>query len=400
LRRPQLNDAISVGTVRVVGVEPEAWSGAGLAALTGRADGPPCRPPDEVVAAIGALVAGAPVGDPLALLGERAARAGTTRRSPASCGGTTRLLPASDGWLAVALPREDDRVAVPAWLEVDAAPDDPWALVREEVAGRPTAALVGRAALLGLPVAAVAERAPGPPVRFTEVAPAPPLADAPLVVDLSALWAGPLCSHLLQLQGARVVKVESVGRPDGARADDTGFFDLLNHGKASVALDLAGPDLRSLLAAADVVIEGSRPRALRQLGLDAEALLGGRGPRVWVSITGHGRADPMAQRVGFGDDTAAAGGLVLLDERGPVFVADAVADPLAGIVAAAAVTERLAAGGTWLLDVSLAGVAAAAAVPEPRAVPVADAPPPRSRPVAGPAPALGADTATVLARLA
>jgi crotonobetainyl-CoA:carnitine CoA-transferase CaiB-like acyl-CoA transferase len=214
------------------------------------------------------------------------------------------------------------------------------------------------------------------------------LADAPLVVDLSALWAGPLCSHLLQLQGARVVKVESVGRPDGARADDTGFFDLLNHGKASVALDLAGPDLRSLLAAADVVIEGSRPRALRQLGLDAEALLGGRGPRVWVSITGHGRADPMAQRVGFGDDTAAAGGLVLLDERGPVFVA------------AAAVTERLAAGGTWLLDVSLAGVAAAAAVPEPRAVPVADAPPPRSRPVAGPAPALGADTATVLARLA
>jgi hypothetical protein len=109
----------------------------------------------------------------------------------------------------------------------------------------------------------------------------------------------------------------------------------------------------------------------------------------------------MAQRVGFGDDTAAAGGLVLLDERGPVFVADAVADPLAGIAAAAAVTERLAAGGTWLLDVSLAGVAAAAAaVPEPRAVPVADAPPPRSRPVAGPAPALGADTATVLARLA
>ena len=39
----------------------------------------------------------------------------------------------------------------------------------------------------------------------------------PLVVDLSALWAGPLCAHLLGLAGARVVKVESLGRPDGAR---------------------------------------------------------------------------------------------------------------------------------------------------------------------------------------
>ena len=135
---------------------------------------------------------------------------------------------------------------------------------------------------------------------------------APLVVDLSSLWAGPLCSHLLGLGGARVVKVESTARPDGGRTDDSGFFDLLNHGKASVALDLPSAEgvarLRSLLQAADVVIEGSRPRALRQWGIDAEALLAdAAGPRVWVSITGHGRDDAEGVRVAFGDDARGGG---------------------------------------------------------------------------------------------
>ena len=43
------------------------------------------------------------------------------------------------------------------------------------------------------------------------------LAAPPRIVDLSALWAGPLCAHLLQLAGASVVKLESTRRPDGAR---------------------------------------------------------------------------------------------------------------------------------------------------------------------------------------
>ncbi|HTN78173.1 MAG TPA: hypothetical protein VMK16_00760, partial [Acidimicrobiales bacterium] len=46
---------------------------------------------------------------------------------------------------------------------------------------------------------------------------------------------------------------------------------------------------------------------------------------------------------------------------GPVFCADAVADPATGLTAAAAVLDRLASGGRWLLDVALAGVAAALA---------------------------------------
>lgn len=45
-----------------------------------------------------------------------------------------------------------------------------------------------------------------------------------LVVDFSALWAGPLCAHLLGLAGARVVEVETPGRPDGGRRGKPGLL--------------------------------------------------------------------------------------------------------------------------------------------------------------------------------
>ena len=98
-----------------------------------------------------------------------------------------------------------------------------------------------------------------------------------LVVDLSALWAGPLCGDLLAAAGATVVKVESPSRPDGARRGPAAFFDLLNWRKQSVALDLQraeGPRLlHALVQRADVVIEASRPRALAQLGISARRLV-------------------------------------------------------------------------------------------------------------------------------
>ncbi len=85
-------------------------------------------------------------------------------------------------------------------------------------------------------------------------------------------------------------------------------------------------DLDRLLPTADVVIEASRPRALRQRGVVAEDF-----PGVWISITAYGRDQP--DRIGYGDDTAVAGGLV---GPGPSFLSDAVADPLTGAHAALA----------------------------------------------------------------
>ena len=88
-----------------------------------------------------------------------------------------------------------------------------------------------------------------------------------------------------------VVKVESTHRPDGPPWP-AAFFDRLHAGHHAVALDFAtarGDGWSfDLVTAADVVIEGSRPRALAQLGIDR-----GAGPdraACRLSITAYGRA--------------------------------------------------------------------------------------------------------------
>jgi hypothetical protein len=79
---------------------------------------------------------------------------------------------------------------------------------------------------------------------------------------------------------------------------------------------------------------------------------------VWLRITGHGTDGEQANWVAFGDDAAVAGGLVGTGGAGPVFCADAVADPLTGLQSALAVTDSLASGGGAVVDVAMAGVAA------------------------------------------
>ena len=144
---------------------------------------------------------------------------------------------------------------------------------------------------------------------------------------------------------------------------DPAFFERLNAGKEGVVVDFVheAPHLHDLISRADVVVEASRPRALAQVGISAEDVLSkGGGPRVWISITGYGRADP---RVAFGDDAAVGGGLVVYDGSGPCFCADAVADPLTGLAAADACLAALAVDERVLIDVPLARVAAAFAGP-------------------------------------
>ena len=115
--------------------------------------------------------------------------------------------------------------------------------------------------------------------------------------------------------------------------------------------------LRTLVAGADIVIEASRPRALRAWGVDAAAHTDRGG--TWVSITAAGRG---SDRVGFGDDVAAAAGLVAVDAHGaPVFAGDAIADPLTGVTAAALAASAVDGGVLW--DCSMTAIAQAAAGP-------------------------------------
>jgi hypothetical protein len=120
-----------------------------------------------------------------------------------------------------------------------------------------------------------------------------------------------------------------------------------------------------------------------------------------VAITAHGWG---SGRVGFGDDVAAAAGLVAWHpgDGEPRFAADAIADPVCGALAAHAALAAWRRGGRPFLDASLVGAARAVAPPAGPATagwsidgePVA---PPRPRAADRPAAALGADTAAVLA---
>ena len=376
-------------------------------ALTGTTD-TPLGPPAPLLDGLDRLSRRIGHLDPLTLLSVRAALLGLGRGGTTSCGGGCRLLRTDDAWIAVSLVRPDDIEAVPAWLEcgpVPAPTEAMWDAVATAVAPKDAADVVERGILLGLPIALVGGAPARPPVDATALGVAAARADLDglRVVDLTSLWAGPLCGDLLARAGALVTKVESLARPDGARRGPVAFFDLLNGHKRSVALDLTAErdrtQLAALVASADVVLEASRPRALEQLGLSASDVVASGGPQVWVSITGYGRGGAGSERVAFGDDAAAGGGLVA-DEMGqPRFCGDAIADPLSGLSAFDACVEALESGGRWLLDVSMSAVAGSMAGPT---LPLADglvAAPPRARTVARPAPPFGAHTAEVLAEL-
>ena len=128
----------------------------------------------------------------------------------------------------------------------------------------------------------------------------------------------------------------------------------MNSSKLSYAIDFRDDDLRPLLEVADVVIEGSRPAALTRRGLGPDQVRGRPG-RVWLRVTGYGAEGDRADRVAFGDDAAVAGGLV---GAGPVFVGDAIADPLTGLAATLAVLDALGRGGGEIVEIALAEVAA------------------------------------------
>ena len=278
------------------------------------------------------------------------------------------LVRAADGWIAVNLARDEDRELIPAWLGSD--PDeDPWTALTREAPRRSAADLIEGAVLLGLPAGLVGEaRADGLALPALPIGESRPR-DRPgglRVVDLSALWAGPLCGAVLAAMGAAVTKVESVSRPDPTRVSMPDFYRRLNGAKAELRLDFASAAdrdrLRDQIVAADVVITSARPRAFAGLGLEPADVFAANPSLVWVAITGYGWVGYAGLRVGFGDDTAAAGGLMRWTAKGePRFAGDALSDPVTGLAAALGALRGLAVGGGVLVDAAMAKSAAGAA---------------------------------------
>jgi hypothetical protein len=344
-------------------------------ALSGWAAGPPVLPPLGLAARLDAMVDEieqrarsrghrVALSWPAALAG-RAALLGLSRQGRRSANGSCRLLRTPDGWVALNLPRPEDVDLIPALIEGPVA--DPWDAVAQYAGGTPASSFVGRARLLGLAAARLAEsgerRGAEPAViidRWSRQGAG--RGGGWHVVDLSSLWAGPVVARILGAAGAVVTRVEDRRRPDGARAEPAFHQWIHSPHEITEVVDLHAAAGRrraaELIDGADVVIEGSRPRALEQLGLGPDDRPDRPG-RVWLSISGHGRQRPNREWVAFGDDAAVAGGLVGSDEMGePVFCGDAIADPLTGLAGALAVMRALDDGGGQLIDLAMSRVAA------------------------------------------
>jgi crotonobetainyl-CoA:carnitine CoA-transferase CaiB-like acyl-CoA transferase len=174
------------------------------------------------------------------------------------------------------------------------------------------------------------------------------------VVDLTTMVAGPYATLLLVDLGADVVKVEP---PRGDQARDLGprvsagmgaVFVNCNRGKRSVVLDLttdAGRDaLKQLTASAAGFVHNLRPDAAARCGADAETLRAGNPELVHCTIRGFGSGGRYRDLPAYDDIIQGAAGIAGAQEwvaGEPAYVANAIADKVAGLMGALAITAAL-----------------------------------------------------------
>ena len=179
------------------------------------------------------------------------------------------------------------------------------------------------------------------------------------VVDLTSMWAGPLCTELLGRSGAEVRKVSSAARPDGLVG--TPMYAELNASKTAVELDPRHPAgrerLDELLDSADLLVTSLSPRALANLELLPSQLCA-RHPRLrTLAITAFEPDSPERDWIAYGTGVHAVSGLGWLEDE-PREPAYSYPDPLAGLLAAALALDQLAGDAPWHMRVSLAGAIA------------------------------------------
>ncbi len=172
---------------------------------------------------------------------------------------------------------------------------------------------------------------------------------APLVVDLTSLWAGPLATSLLADLGARVVKIDPDVRPDGFR-EHPALYAQLNGAKEIIDLDLRLDDHRrrfeALVDEAALVVDSFSRRVMPNFGYGPDELRR-RNPGVaTLSIVAFPAGTREAGWVSYGPGVHAFCGLgTLADGAGrrrfqPATVA--YPDALAGLEAFAVAAELLA----------------------------------------------------------
>ena len=167
-----------------------------------------------------------------------------------------------------------------------------------------------------------------------------------LVVDLTRVLAGPYTTMVMADLGARVIKVEAPGGDDarqfGPFIDSangkSAYFESLNRGKESIALDLKAPPERAifekLVARADVLVENYRAGAMEKLGYGWESLEKLNPRLIYAAVSGFGQTGPYRHFPAYDMVVQGMGGIMSITgnpgER-PVRVGTSVGDITAGL---------------------------------------------------------------------
>lgn len=294
----------------------------------------------------------------------------------------------ADGWVRVHANFAHHRDGVLRLLGLAPGPQTERSAVQAALAGGSALAFEADAAQAGLVVAAVRSFAewdahpqaaalaqqPLVPVhleRLGDAAPRPlrpwqaggqPL-DGLRVLELTRILAGPVAGRLLAGYGADVLLLNSPHLPNIAALAATSC------GKLSAHLDLneAGGSavLAQLLRGADVFLQAYRPGALAARGFSPAEVAALSPGIVVVSLSAYGPSGPWAGRRGFDSLVQTATGFNVAEAEAfgsaepralPLQVLDHAAGHLLAFGAQAALLRQAQEGGSWHVQVSLAGV--------------------------------------------
>lgn len=175
------------------------------------------------------------------------------------------------------------------------------------------------------------------------------------VLDLSRVFAGPLCGMVLADFGAEVIKVEHPGRGDDTRdwgmrigKTETTYYNSMNRNKRSITVDLQTPEgvkiIHDLLPQCDVVVQNFKTGGAEKLGLGYEQLKAIKPDLIYYSVAGYDSSGPEAKRPGYDLVIQGESGLMALNGEAntpPLKFGVAVVDLMTGMYAAQAVLAAL-----------------------------------------------------------
>ena len=175
------------------------------------------------------------------------------------------------------------------------------------------------------------------------------------VLDLSRVFAGPLCGMVLADFGAEVIKVEHPGRGDDTRDwgmrighTETTYYNSMNRNKRSITVDLQTPEgvkiIHDLLPQCDVVIQNFKTGGAEKLGLGYAQLKAIKPDLISCSVAGYDSSGPEAKRPGYDLVIQGEAGLMALNgeaSQPPLKFGVAAVDMMTGMYAAQAVLAAL-----------------------------------------------------------